>query len=147
MVVMTWFKLTMFRTFDSPAQPLTYKYQDYTLHILLHKSPTPTQNKGLQYQYCSRAIDIAVTQNGTAISPAVPNPYTKWGLQYRYRSCNIPIRPQPTPCCDANNISQHYCGDDDVATTSICAQPALDSPPKLTTQLHKATSYPFEMDV
>ena len=37
--------------------------------------------------------------------------------------------------------------DDDVAATSIRAQPALDSPHKLKTQLHKATSYPFEMDV
>ena len=83
----------MFRTFDSPAQPLTYIYYDYTLHILLHKSPTPTPNGGLQYWYRSCDIDIAVVQNGTAISPAVPNPYTKWGLQYDIAAAISPSVP------------------------------------------------------
>ena len=49
----------MFRTFDSSAQPVTNIYYDYTLHVLLHKSPTPTPKRGLWYRYCSCNIGIA----------------------------------------------------------------------------------------
>ena len=41
-----------------------------------HPSPTLTQNGGLQYRYCSCDTDITVAQNGTSISPSIPNPNT-----------------------------------------------------------------------